>query len=67
MLAEVAVLNEKNQQELHTAQTLHRSRRREVRGLEKLAEAHDERVRADELRGEQLEIDEIAGRMTGEA
>ncbi|UUT36057.1 hypothetical protein [Microbacterium elymi] len=63
MLADVSALSALQQQEVRTARTAHDARRREVRGLEKLAQAHLRQVRADELRAEQVELDEIALRM----
>ena len=67
LLADLSALGALQQQTEQTARAEHHERRREVRGLEKLAEAHARAVRADELRSEQAELDEIAGRMTGEA
>jgi len=62
LLGELAGVAEIRRHELTAAQTAHGRRRREVRGLEKLADAHDRDLRAEDLRAEQAEIDEIAGR-----
>jgi len=66
MLADVAALADLQREAVHTARAAHDASRREVRGLEKLAQAHARRVRADELRAEQLELDEIAARIRPE-
>lgn len=62
MLAELQSLAALQQQVLREARTVHGDARREVRGLDRLAEAHALRVRAEELRVEQQELDEIASR-----
>lgn len=60
MLTELQALNELQQEAVRTAQTAHESARREVRGLDRLAAAHRARMRAEQLRLEQQELDEIA-------
>ncbi|WP_417554532.1 hypothetical protein [Microbacterium sp.] len=62
MLAELESLAALQQQAVQEARSVHDDARREVRGLDRLAEAHALRVRADELRVEQHELDEIASR-----
>lgn len=66
MLAELQSLAAMQQQAVHEARTVHDDARREVRGLDRLAEAHALRVRAEELRVEQQELDEIASRSGAE-
>lgn len=60
MLADLQSLAELQQAEVESAQTAHESVRRELRGLDRLATAHRMRVRAEQLRVEQHELDEIA-------
>jgi flagellar biosynthesis chaperone FliJ len=62
MLADLASLQEMQQQAVDEAQAAHSGVRREVRGLDRLAAAHTARVQAEALRAEQLELDEIAVR-----
>jgi flagellar export protein FliJ len=66
MLAELQSLAAMQQQAVHEAKAVHDDARREVRGLDRLAEAHALRVRAEELRVEQQELDEIASRSGAE-
>jgi flagellar export protein FliJ len=66
MLAELGALTALQQQAVQDAKTVHDGVRREVRGLDRLAEAHAVRVRAEELRAEQHELDEIAARTGAE-
>ena len=62
MLADLASLQEMQQQAVDEAEATHSGVRREVRGLDRLAAAHAARVQAEALRAEQLELDEIAVR-----
>jgi flagellar export protein FliJ len=66
MLAELQSLAAMQQQAVHEAKAVRDDARREVRGLDRLAEAHALRVRAEELRVEQQELDEIASRSGAE-
>ncbi|MFB7894199.1 hypothetical protein ACFC1I_18505 [Microbacterium sp. NPDC056044] len=66
LLADLDSLGELRQAALHEARDEHESARKEVRGLERLADAHAARALAGELRAEQLELDEIATRTRGE-
>lgn len=60
MLADLESLSALQQQAVDAAQSTHVEVRREVRGLDRLAAAHEERSRADALRAEQRDLDEIA-------
>ena len=62
LLTELRVVAQLQEQTLSDARAVHDTRRREVRGLEKLAHAHLLEVRAEALRAEQKELDEIASR-----
>lgn len=62
MLAELDALKAAQQQAVQDAKSVHDGARREVRGLDRLSRAHALRVRAEELRVEQRELDEIASR-----
>lgn len=62
LLADLETLVAMHQSSLDDARRQHTDARREVRGLERLADAHALRARAAELRAEQLELDEIAAR-----
>lgn len=65
LLAELQSLAALQQRAVQEAAAAHGDARRAVRGLDRLAEAHALRVRADELRAEQHELDEIASRDSG--
>lgn len=60
MLADLQTLAAQQQQRVDEAKSHHDGTRREVRGLDRLAAAHEMRIRAEELRAEQIELDEIA-------
>lgn len=60
MLADLDSLARLQQQEVAAAQSTHAAARREMRGLDRLAGAHERRARAEELRAEQHDLDEIA-------
>ncbi|WP_336645801.1 hypothetical protein [Microbacterium sp. USHLN186] len=60
MLADLQTLAAQQQQRVDEAKSHHDGTRREVRGLDRLATAHEMRMRAEELRAEQIELDEIA-------
>ncbi|WP_460772452.1 hypothetical protein [Microbacterium sp. GXF7504] len=62
MLAELDALAELQAQELDTARNDHTRARRAVRGLDRMAAAHEVRRRAEEARVEQAALDEIASR-----
>ena len=66
MLADLQSLSELQQEELRRARAAHEEVRREVRGLDRLAQAHSRKVREDELRTEQKELDEIGSRNRAE-
>jgi flagellar biosynthesis chaperone FliJ len=66
LLAELTDLGVLQQQVLREHRASHDASRREVRGLEKLAHAHALRERAEALRAEQIELDEIAARRAEE-
>jgi len=66
LLADLTSLTEVRQAALHEARGEHESARKEVRGLERLADAHTARELAADRRAEQLELDEIAARARGE-
>lgn len=60
MLADLESLSAQQQQTVDAAQTAHANARRAVRGLDRLAVAHEMRMRVEDLRLEQHELDEIA-------
>lgn len=62
MLAELDSLAALQHKAVNEAKVVHAGARREVRGLDRLAEAHARRVHAEELRVEQRVLDEIAAR-----
>lgn len=66
MLADLEALSEQQQETVDAARSAHDSARRAVRGLDRLAVAHERRVRVEELRVEQHELDEIALRRGSE-
>ncbi|GEK86917.1 flagellar FliJ family protein [Microbacterium aerolatum] len=66
MLADLTALASTQEQTLAEARSEHEDARRAERGLDRLAQAHALRVRADELRSEQAELDEIASRIQTE-
>lgn len=61
-LADLQTLAAVREQAVDEARAAHAEARRAQRGLERMAETHARRVRVDELRAEQAELDEIAGR-----
>jgi flagellar export protein FliJ len=60
MLADLQTLSEQQEQAVEAAQSAHDEARQAVRGLDRLAVAHERRMRAEDLRVEQHELDEIA-------
>lgn len=66
MLADLTALASVQQQSVADARAEHADARRAQRGLDRLADAHAERVRAEDLRAEQAELDEIAARVRDE-
>lgn len=60
MLADLEALSAQQQEAMEAARTAHDDARRSVRGLDRLALAHERRLRAEDLRAEQHELDEIA-------
>jgi len=66
MLADLTALASVQQQSVADARAEHADARRAQRGLDRLADAHAERVRAEDLRAEQAELDEIAARTRDE-
>jgi flagellar export protein FliJ len=66
MLADLTALAASQEQVLAEARADHADARRAQRGLDRLAQAHAERVRVEELRAEQAELDEIASRTRAE-
>jgi len=66
LLADLDALSELQQTALREAREGHEAARREVRGLERLAEAHASQVRATGQKAEQSELDEIAARTRAE-
>ena len=62
MLADLQSLTELQQQAVQKAQSAHGEVQREVRGLDRLSQAHARRVREEDLRAEQKELDEIGSR-----
>lgn len=60
MLSDLESLSAMQQEAVDAAQSAHVEVRREVRGLDRLAAAHEARSRAEELRTEQRDLDEIA-------
>lgn len=60
MLADLQALSAQQEQAVEAAQSVHDDARRAVRGLDRLAVAHEMRMRAEDLRVEQHELDEIA-------
>ncbi|QAY60073.1 hypothetical protein ET475_08780 [Microbacterium protaetiae] len=67
LLADLSAVSALQQQTLERTRAAHGERRREVKGLEKLAQAHSRHAHVERLRSEQLELDEIAARMQGQA
>lgn len=61
-LSEFESLSQLQAEAVSDARDAHREARREVRALDRLADAHASREHAEFLRAEQIEIDEIAGR-----
>lgn len=61
-LVDLQLLAERQAATVDEARSAHTQARQEVRGLERMAQAHALRVRAEELRVEQAELDEIASR-----
>lgn len=66
MLADLQSLAGMQQAEVDDARAAHAEARRAQRGLERLAQAHDLRVRQADLRAEQAQLDEIASRAGSE-
>jgi flagellar protein FliJ len=62
MLADLEALHVAQAEVLARAEAEHRATRRATLSVEKLEERHDAESRAEELRGEQAALDEIAGR-----
>ncbi len=62
LLADLGSIAELQQAALSDARGDHEDARREMRGIERLAEAHAVRERATEAKAEQAELDEIAAR-----
>ncbi|WP_243230461.1 flagellar export protein FliJ [Microbacterium sp. CIAB417] len=65
-LGDLASLADLRSAALADARDAHREARRQVRALERLADAHAARQEAETLRQEQNDIDEIAGRARAE-
>lgn len=66
LLADLTTLAELQEQTVAEARTEHEDARRAMRGLDRLAQAHAVRVRAEELHAEQAELDEIGSRRSAE-
>ncbi len=66
MLADLTALASVQQQSVADARAEHADARRAQRGLDRLADAHAERVLSEDLRAEQAELDEIAARVRDE-
>lgn len=64
-LGELATLRQALVPEVHAAQAAHAEARRRVRGLERLEAEHDRRAADEELRTEQLRLDELATTRAG--
>jgi flagellar export protein FliJ len=62
LLADLESLATVQERALEDAREDHAEARRDVRGLERLAQAHALRLHEADLRAEQLELDEIAAR-----
>lgn len=62
LLTDLSALSELQNETVAQARAEHADARREMRGLDRLAQAHASRVRADDLRTEQAELDEIGSR-----
>jgi hypothetical protein len=62
LLADLTALQTLQQEGVASARAEHHEARRETKGLTKLADAHERRWLAEQLRAEQIELDEIAGR-----
>ncbi|MDQ0613722.1 flagellar FliJ protein [Microbacterium sp. W4I4] len=60
MLADLESLSAQQQEAVESARIAHEEARRAVRGLDRLAVAHQMRMRVEDLRVEQHELDEIA-------
>ncbi len=63
MLAELQALQITQEARVEEAAAAHRAARRDVKTIEKLEERHDVAERAEELRVDQIAIDELASRM----
>lgn len=59
LLADLTALADLQQETVAEARDAHADARRTLRGLERLAEGHADRVRAADLHAEQAELDEI--------
>lgn len=66
LLTDLTLLSAVQMQTVEHASAEHAQARRAMRGLDKLAQAHAEQVRTDELRAEQSELDEIGSRTAEE-
>ena len=66
LLADLTSLAAMQEQAVAEARSEHADARRAMRGLDRLADAHDMRERTAELRAEQAELDEIASRSRAE-
>lgn len=64
MLEELTAVVATRRAEAEAAQAAHNAARRDALGLEKLEAQHAERAAAEELRVEQIALDEIAARRT---
>ncbi|MBP3977621.1 hypothetical protein [Microbacterium sp. BLY] len=62
LLADLTALADLQQETVAEARDAHADARRTLRGLERLAEGHADRVRAADLHAEQAELDEIGSR-----
>lgn len=62
LLTDLSALSELQNESVAQARSEHADARREMRGLDRLAQAHASRVRADDLRTEQAELDDIGSR-----
>lgn len=63
MLSDLQALASTQQRIVRDAEDRHRAAKRDVRTVEKLEERHGETERAEELRVEQVALDELAGRL----
>ena len=62
LLADLTALADLQQETVAEARDAHADARRTLRGLERLAEGHADRMRAADLHAEQAELDEIGSR-----